>query len=70
MDSLVAMMLPQFERQQEAYFDLLAEIQDVRAEMAKTAERMDLLRQLLQLDGKEISLPPEVAENLKNRKAA
>jgi hypothetical protein len=60
MHSLIELMWKQFKAQQSTYLHLRKEVDATRAEMAKVAERLELLRRLLALEGKEVELPPEL----------
>jgi hypothetical protein len=56
------LMWKQFIAQQDDFFRLRKEVDITKAEIAKISERMDLLRRLLALEGKEVKIPPEVGK--------
>ena len=60
MPSLTRLMGKQFRAQQSKFLGLLEEVNAAKAEMAKVAERLGLLRQLLALEGHDVKLPKEL----------
>jgi hypothetical protein len=61
-------LLDQFKRQRESYLWLIAEVEKTKAEIQKTLERLDLLRRLLALDGKNVPVPEPISSTAIRRR--
>ncbi|MGA7851087.1 MAG: hypothetical protein WCA13_18450 [Terriglobales bacterium] len=64
-------MQKRFNIQRDDYLRLVGKARQAMAEAVKTAERLELLRKLLELEGKQVQLPPELESNRpKHRRSA
>jgi hypothetical protein len=64
----ISKLLRQFKHQRESYFWLMQEVEKTKSEIEKTVQRLDLLRKLLALDGKDVPMPKPVASTAMRRR--
>jgi len=62
MHKLSTVLLSQFESQRDEYLSLLREAGEAKARVAKSAERIRLLRKLLALEGRQVDVPIELED--------
>jgi hypothetical protein len=63
MSNFDELMWEQFKQQRDEYLSLISQVTQARNAVARSAERLRLLRQLLELDGKRVALPSGVTES-------
>ncbi len=70
-DDLMELIQNRFNVQRDEYLRLVDEASKARAEVEKVAERLKLMRRLLELEGEAVRLPPErEAKPPKRRRSA